>query len=77
LEFLQAFFEKVTQWREAAEALVTAALAEAKAVPPTVVDAIHVAAAKALKCDEFITAEKPGKPLHKVRSLRVRFFPSV
>ncbi len=52
-------------------------MAEAKSVPLTAMDAIHVAAAKALGCDEFITAEKPGKPLHKVRSLKVRFLPSV
>ena len=77
LEFLEAFFERVTEWRAADEALVTTALAEAKSVPLTAVDAIHVAAAKALRCDEFITAEKPGKPLHKVRSLKVRFLPSV
>ena len=77
LEFLQAFFERVTEWREADEVLVTAALTEAKSVPLTAVDAIHIAAAKALRCDEFITAEKPGKPLHKVRSLTVRFLPSV
>jgi hypothetical protein len=31
----------------------------------------------ALKCDEFITAEKPGKPLHKARGLKVSFLPSV
>ena len=77
LEFLEAFFERVTDWREADEALVTAALMEAKSVPLTAVDAIHVAAAKALGCDEFITAEKPGKPLHKVKGLKVRFLPSV
>ncbi len=77
LEFLEAFFERVVEWREADEALVTAALAEAQSVPLTAVDAIHVAAAKALGCDEFITAEKPGKPLHKVRSLKVRFLPGV
>jgi hypothetical protein len=37
---------------------------------------IHVAAAKALKCDEFITAERPGKPLHKARGLKVSFLPT-
>ncbi|HEV2210367.1 MAG TPA: type II toxin-antitoxin system VapC family toxin [Verrucomicrobiae bacterium] len=77
LEFLQAFFERVTEWRQADEVLVTAALTEAKSVPLSAVDAIHVAAAKALMCDEFITAEKPGKPLHKVKNLKVRFLPSV
>ena len=77
LEFLEAFFERIAEWREADKTLVTSALEEAKSVPLTAVDAIHVAAAKALRCDEFITAEKPGKPLYKVRSLKVRFLPSV
>ena len=27
--------------------------------------------------DEFITAEKPGKPLHKARGLKVSFLPTV
>ena len=63
--------------RKADEYLVAAALKEAGAVPLTAVDAIHVAAAKALKCDEFITAEKPGKPLHKARGLNVSFLPTV
>ena len=43
----------------------------------TALDAIHVAAAKALKCEEFITAEKPGKPLHKARGIKVSFLPTV
>ena len=77
LEFLAAYFERVAEWREADEHLVAAALKEAGAVPLTAVDAIHVAAAKALKCDEFITAEKPGKPLHKARGLKVSFLPAV
>lgn len=77
LEFLQGFFDLVSEWREADEDLLNAALEEAKLVPLTAVDAIHVAAAKALRCDEFITAEKPGKPLHKVRGLKVVYLPSV
>lgn len=76
LEFLEGFFQMIAEWREADEALLGAALKEAKAVPLTAVDAIHVAAAKELGCDEFITAEKPGKPLHKVRGLKVVFLPS-
>ena len=76
LEFLHAYFDMVAEWREADESLVTAALKEATALPWTAVDAIHVAAAKALGCDEFITAEKPGKPLHKARGLKVCFLPA-
>ncbi len=77
LEFLGEFFARVVDWCEASEDLVGAALAEAGAVPLSAVDAIHVAAAKRLKADEFITAERPGKPLHKARGLKVRFLPNV
>jgi hypothetical protein len=28
-------------------------------------------------CEEFITAEKPGKPLHKARGIKVSFLPTV
>jgi hypothetical protein len=62
---------------EASEDLVAAALQEASAVPLSAVDAIHVAAAKRSKADELVTAERPGKPLHKVRGLKVRFLPNV
>src|ERR1051326_6621309 len=55
LEFLQAYFDRVIEWLEADEDLVAAALKEASAVPLTAMDAIHVAAAKALRCEEFVT----------------------
>ena len=77
LEFLAAYFERIIEWREADEFLVAAALKEAAAVPLAAVDAIHVAAAKALRSDELITAERPGKPLHKTRGLKVSFLPAV
>ncbi|MGK2953240.1 MAG: hypothetical protein ACSLEZ_12750 [Thiobacillus sp.] len=53
--------------------LLAEALQEAAKVPLSAVDAIHVAAARRLKADELVTGEKPGKPLHKVSGLRVRF----
>ncbi len=77
LEFLSAYFEQVTEWCEVDESLVESALKEASIVPLTAVDAIHIAAAKALRCDEFITAEKPGKPLHRARGLRISYLPTV
>ena len=36
-------------------------------------DAIHVAAARRLGAAEFLTGEKPGKPLYKVKGLKVRY----
>jgi hypothetical protein len=77
LAFLREFFARVVDWCEASEDLLAAALVEAAAVPLSAVDAIHVAAAKRLEADEFITAERPGKPLHKPSGLKVRFLPNV
>ena len=76
LDFLSAYFSKVAEWLPASESLISAALTEAAAVPLTAVDAIHVAAAKLLRADELITAEKPGKALHKTKGLAVRYLPS-
>ena len=39
-------------------------------------DAAHITAAKVAHCDEFITTEKPTKPLFKVRGIRVLHFPT-
>lgn len=55
MEFLNDFFSRATDWAEASEDLLDAALIEAGRVPLTAVDAIHVAAAKALQADELIT----------------------
>ncbi len=46
-------------------------------VPDAIPRQILCAAAKAFKCDEFITAEKPDKRLHKARGLKVRSLPTV
>jgi hypothetical protein len=34
-------------------------------------DALHVAAAILAEVDEFITTEKPGKPLYRVKDINV------
>ena len=36
-------------------------------------DALHVAGAFLLKADEFITTEKPRKPVYRTSLVRVRF----
>jgi len=73
LAFLEAFFSRVVAWEPATEGLLTDALREASQVPLSAVDAIHVAAARRLRADELVTGEKPGKPLHQVKAMRVRF----
>lgn len=73
LAFLEEYFRRVVAWEECTEDLLADALLESVKVPLSAVDAIHVAAARRLKADEFVTGEKPGKPLHKVDGLKVRF----
>ena len=74
--FLEDFFTRVVDWCEASQDLLAAGLAEAGAVPLSAMDAIHVAAAKRLNAEELITAQRPGKPLHKVCGLKVCFLPN-
>ena len=76
LAFLEDFFARVVDWCEASEDLMRAAVAEVGGVPLSTVEALHVAAAKRLNADELITAERPGKPLHKLRGLKVCFLPN-
>jgi hypothetical protein len=73
LAFLAEFFSRIVAWEHATEALLADALREAAKVPLSAVDAIHVAAARRLKADELVTGEKPGKPLHQVKGLKVLF----
>jgi predicted nucleic acid-binding protein len=76
LAFLEAFFGRITAWEEATEELLADAVKEAARVPLSAVDAIHVAAARRLRADELVTGEKPGRPLHQVKGLKVRFLAS-
>jgi predicted nucleic acid-binding protein len=73
LEFLEEFFSRIVAWEKATEELLTDALREASQIPLNAVDAIHVAAARRLKAEEFVTGEKPGKPLHQIKGIKVRF----
>ncbi len=68
--FYLAFFAGVRSVRSAAT-LVSLAQTEAEHAGLSAVDALHVAAAKKAKCQELVTAEKPGKPLFRVRGLTV------
>jgi hypothetical protein len=49
------------------------ARAEAGRCGLAAMDALHVAAAFLLKADEFITTEKPGKPMYRTDLVKVRW----
>ncbi len=72
--FYREFFTTVVEhWAEDANSFVLNALTIASEVGLSAMDALHVAAATALNCDELITTEKPGSPLYRNRSVRVVF----
>ena len=67
------FTHIVDHWAEDANGLLQSALTIAIEVGLSAMDALHVAAAAALSCDELVTTEKPGNPLYRNRSVRVVF----
>lgn len=63
-EFLETYLadtERIEDWN----AIFRVAFREASRSPVSGIDALHVAAAHLLQADEFITTEKPSKPIYK------------
>ena len=71
LEFYETFFQSAQRTVRSTAALVTLALEEARRHGLSAVDALHVAAAKRAKCDEFVTTENPTKAFFAVADLLV------
>jgi predicted nucleic acid-binding protein len=69
--FYSAFFQHVRRTVTASARLIAEAQVEAERHGLSAVDALHVAAARRARCDEFITSEKPTKPLFRVAGLSV------
>ena len=75
-EFYEAFFASA-EFVEVSQALVSEAFDEARRAGLAAMDALHVAAAKRVGVDEFITVERPTKPVFRVAGLTVRALESV
>jgi hypothetical protein len=71
LEFYEAFFASCEASVRASAALADAALAEATRHGLAGMDALHVVSAASADADEFVTTEKPTKPLHRTRRVHV------
>jgi predicted nucleic acid-binding protein len=70
--FYQSFFENdVEIWVSLSDELAELAQQQAEKFGLSALDSLHVAAAISAGADEFITTEKPGKPLHRVRDFRI------
>jgi predicted nucleic acid-binding protein len=70
VNFYEFFFSNVTDWATDLERLTQSAYELAYIYGLSGLDALNIAAAIALKADEFITTEKPTKPLYRVPNLR-------
>ncbi|MBW3539326.1 MAG: PIN domain-containing protein [Planctomycetes bacterium] len=70
-EFYDTFFAAAKRIVRASRPLVQEAQAEAELYGLSAMDALHVAAAKRARCEEFITVESSTKPLFRVRELTV------
>jgi predicted nucleic acid-binding protein len=69
-EFYEAFFQDVTHWMTDLDTLTQSAYQLACAHGLSGLDALNVAAAILLKADEFITTEKPTKPMYRVPDIQ-------
>jgi hypothetical protein len=70
VEFYQACFDKVSRWADPA-GLVKLAYQQAAVRGLAAMNALHIAAAIMTGTEEFITTERPEKPIHRVMALRV------
>jgi predicted nucleic acid-binding protein len=69
--FYESFFSGVTEWASPLDTVIQDAYQAACTLGIAAFDAFHVAAAIALHADELVTTEKPEKPIHRVKSLKV------
>ena len=70
-EFYEAFFSGVTHWANPYETLIEEAFKEASATGLAALDALHVVSALSVGAEELVTSEKPDKPLHRTRLIKV------
>jgi predicted nucleic acid-binding protein len=68
--FYDRFFRNVVWYREL-ERIEAAAQTEAAKTGLAAMDALHLAAAYLSHADEFITTEKPNKPVHRSSLVKV------
>lgn len=70
-DFYEEFFNAAEHHVSSSASLVEDAYSEATTAGLSAVDALHVAAAKHVDADEFITGENPSKPLFRVKDIKL------
>ncbi|MEW6259252.1 MAG: type II toxin-antitoxin system VapC family toxin [Thermodesulfobacteriota bacterium] len=70
MEFMQAVFENAENVNTSSD-LTGCALSMASKYDLTPIDALHIGAASVAGVDEFVTVEKPTKPMCRVKEVNV------
>ena len=70
-EFYQTFFSAVTYWANDKEQVIQDGYNIACKYGLAAMDALHIAAAISVGAEEFITTEKPTKPMYRVTGIKV------
>lgn len=68
----EAFFRAAQEMVRASRTLINQAYNEASRAGLAAMDALHVAAAKVSGSDEFLTTEKPAKPIFRAEGIKVK-----
>jgi predicted nucleic acid-binding protein len=71
VEFYATFFNEVTYWALDLEQITQTAHRIAQTHGLAGMDALHIAAALSMGADEFVTTEKPTKPMYRVTEILV------
>ncbi len=69
--FYEEFFSDVTYWASDLEQVVQNAYKIGCQYGLAAMDALHIAAALSIGAEEFVTTEKPTKPMFRVTSIQV------
>ena len=77
IDFCRDFFALCVERVVTDERLMNAAFAEACRLGLSAPDAIHLVAANFARADEFVTLEKPTKPMYKSKLVRVVYLHSI
>lgn len=71
IEFLQVVFDGAAENLSTSPEITGRALEYASKYDMTAIDALHVGAAAVAAVDEFVTLEKPTKPMCKVKEVKM------
>jgi predicted nucleic acid-binding protein len=70
-EFYEIFFSSVSYWANDLEKLIQDAYNIGCKYGLAAIDALHIAAALSMNVEEFITTEKPTKPMFRVPGIKL------